>query len=77
MVEVFAPYGNVLDMDGVLDKIINQGFCGCWHDCVDLDFGPNGRVGISLFKAELCSLFYMLDLLECYFDGSQVFFSMS
>lgn len=75
--EAFAPYGNVLDTDGAPDKIINQGFCGRWHDRADLDFGPNGRAGISLFKAEPRSLPYTLDLLERHPEGSQAFLPMS
>lgn len=75
--DAFAPYGNVLDTDGEPDKIINQGFCGRWHDRADLDFGPDGRAGISLFKAEPRSLPYTLDLLERHPEGSQAFLPMS
>ena len=73
----FAAYGNVLDTDGEPDKIINQGYCGRWHDRADLDFGPDGRAGISLFKAEPRSLPYKLDLLERHPEGSQAFLPMS
>ncbi len=75
--EAFAPYGNVLDTDGAPDKIINQGFCGRWHDRADLDFGDGGRAGISLFRAEPRTMPYALDLLERHPDGSQAFLPMS
>lgn len=58
-------------------KIINCGKCGCWYDCVVLDFGFDGCVGISVFCVEVCSLFYICDLLEWYFEGLQVFIFMS
>ncbi len=73
----FAPYGDVLAAEGQADKIINQGFCGRWHDRARLDFGPDGRAGISIFKAEPRSLPYTLDLLERHPEGSQAFIPMS
>jgi ureidoglycolate lyase len=72
-----APYGDVLEAEGQADKIINQGFCGRWHDRAQLDFGPDGRAGISIFKAQPRELPYMLDLLERHPDGSQAFIPMS
>ncbi|MDM7968275.1 MAG: ureidoglycolate lyase [Paracoccaceae bacterium] len=73
----FAPYGDVLEAEGQADKMINQGFCGRWHDRAQLDFGLEGRAGISVFKAEPRSLPYTLDLLERHPDGSQAFIPMS
>jgi ureidoglycolate lyase len=73
----FVPYGDVLEAEGQADKIINQGFCGRWHDRAQLDFGPDGRAGISIFKAQPRELPYMLDLLERHPDGSQAFIPMS
>jgi ureidoglycolate lyase len=73
----FAPYGDVLDTKGPADKIINQGYCGRWHDRAQLDFGADGRAGISIFKAEPRALPYRLDLLERHPEGSQAFIPMS
>ncbi len=73
----FAPFGDVLEATGAPDKIINQGLCGRYHDRARLDFGPGGRAGISLFKAEPRSLPYRLELLERHPDGSQAFIPMS
>ena len=72
----FAPFGDLLDCSGDPDKIINQGLCGRYHDRATLDFS-DGRAGISLFKAELRSLPYTLDLLERHPLGSQAFVPMS
>ena len=74
--EAFAPFGDLLECAGDPDKIINQGLCGRYHDRAKLDFS-NGRAGISLFKAELRSLPYTLDLLERHPMGSQAFVPMS
>lgn len=73
----FTPYGDVLEAAGQADKIINQGFCGRWHDRARLDFGTDGRAGISMFKAEPRALPYRLDLLERHPEGSQAFIPMS
>jgi ureidoglycolate lyase len=75
--QAFAPYGDVLEAVGAPDKIINQGFCGRWHDRASLDFGPDGRAGISIFKAEPREMPYVLDLVERHPEGSQAFIPMS
>lgn len=73
----FAPFGDVLEAEGAPDRIINQGLCGRYHDRAALDFGPDGRAGISLFKAQPRALPYRLDLLERHPEGSQAFIPMS
>ncbi len=73
----FAPFGDVLEAEGPPDRIINAGLCGRWHDRAALDFGPGGRAGISLFKAEPRSLPLRLDLVERHPLGSQAFIPMS
>lgn len=74
--EAFAPFGDVLDVAGAPDKMINAGKCGRYHDRAGLDFS-DGRAGISLFNAEPRSLPYELDLVERHPDGSQAFIPMS
>ncbi|MEM6382898.1 MAG: ureidoglycolate lyase [Pseudomonadota bacterium] len=74
--EAFAPFGDVLRTDGEPDRIINQGLCGRYHDRARLDFGDDGRAGISLFKAQLRSLPYRLEMVERHPDGSQAFLPM-
>jgi ureidoglycolate lyase len=72
----FAPFGDVLDIAGTPDKIINQGLCGRYHNRATLDFS-DGRAGISLFNAEPRDLPYTLDMVERHPDGSQAFLPMS
>lgn len=73
----FAPFGDVLEAEGAPDKIINQGFCGRFHDRAQMDFGPGGRAGISIFQADPRALPYTLDLVERHPEGSQAFIPMS
>lgn len=72
----FAPFGEVLEVAGPPDRIINRGLCGRWHDRAALDFG-DGRAGISLFRATTRSLPMTLDMVERHPDGSQAFLPMS
>lgn len=71
--EAFAPFGDVLDASGQPDLFINQGRCGRYHDRARLDFGPDGRAGISIFHSEPSPLPHALELLERHPDGSQAF----
>ncbi len=74
--EAFAAFGDVLEATGAPDKLINAGLCGRFHDRATLDFGPDGRAGISIFSAEPRSLPYLCDLIERHPDGSQAFVPM-
>ncbi len=75
--EAFAPFGEVLEAEGPPDRIINQGLCGRWHDRAALDFGPEGRAGINIFKAEPRALPLRLEMVERHPLGSQSFLPMS
>ncbi len=75
--EAFAPFGDVLHASGSPDKMINQGLCGRHHDKARMDFGPDGRPGISIFNAEKRELPYTLDLVERHPEGSQAFIPMT
>lgn len=74
--EAFAPFGDVLEVAGAPDKIINQGLCGRYHDRAQMDFA-DGKAGISLFKAEARRFPIMLDMMERHPEGSQAFLPMS
>ena len=71
------PFGDVLELRDQPDKLINAGMCGRHHDLAQLDFGWEGRAGISLFDAQPRSLPYSFDLLERHPEGSQAFIPMT
>ncbi len=73
----FAPFGDVLDCAGQPDKLINAGLCERYHDRARLDFGANGRAGISMFNAQPRAFPYTLTLLERHPEGSQAFIPMT
>ncbi|MBY0351632.1 ureidoglycolate lyase [Tabrizicola sp.] len=74
--EAFAPFGDVLDATGGF-RLINAGLCKRHHDRAALDFGPEGRGGISIFQAEPRSLPYTFELIERHPEGSQAFLPMT
>jgi ureidoglycolate lyase len=74
--ESFAPFGDVLEATGDF-RLINAGLCQRHHDRAALDFGPEGRAGISIFKAEPRALPYSFDLIERHPEGSQAFLPMT
>ena len=74
-VEGFAPFGDVMEVAGEPDKLINQGLCGRFHDKACVDFS-DGRAGISLFSAQPRSLPYRLEMVERHPNGSQAFLPM-
>ncbi len=74
--EAFAPFGEVLEATGDF-RLINEGWCQRHHDRAVLDFGPDGRAGISVFHARPRALPYSFDLIERHPEGSQAFLSMS
>ncbi|MBY8975107.1 ureidoglycolate lyase [Rhodobacteraceae bacterium NNCM2] len=73
----FAPFGNVIEIAGEPDMIINQGMCGRYHDLASLDFDAAGRAGISLFHGRPYSLPLRLEMMERHPLGSQAFLPMS
>lgn len=74
--KAFAPFGQVLEATGDF-RLINAGLCRRHHDRAVLDFGPQGRAGISVFHAEARALPYDFDLIERHPEGSQAFIPMS
>jgi ureidoglycolate lyase len=74
--DAFAPVGAVREASGEPDRMINQGLCGRWHDLARLEL-RDGRLGISLFKAEPRALPYRLEMMERHPDGPQAFIPMS
>ena len=74
--KAFAPYGDVLEITGTPDKIINQGMFGRYHDLATLDFA-DGQAGISLFNAKPRTFPHIVDMVERHPLGSQAFIPLN
>ena len=70
--EAFAAFGDVIEVMGEPDKLINQGMCGRHHDLASLDFAE-GKAGISLFDAKARAFPHIVDMVERHPEGSQAF----
>ncbi|AKO99482.1 Ureidoglycolate hydrolase (plasmid) [Marinovum algicola DG 898] len=71
-----AGLAELIGCAGTPDKLINKGLCGRFHDLAALDI-VDGRAGISLFKSEVFSLPFRLEMMERHPLGSQAFIPMS
>lgn len=72
----FAPFGEVIAVGTTAPQMINAGLCQRFSDLADLD-QDGGKIGLSLFQAELRDVPYPCDLLERHPLGSQCFIAMS
>jgi len=72
----FAPFGDVIEVGTVAPVSINAGLCDRFTDLASFDI-EGGKLGLSLFQAELRALPYTCDLLERHPLGSQCFIPMS
>lgn len=72
----FAPFGDVIEVSGAPDMLINQTMCGRHHDLAQLDFS-DGRAGLSLFDAQARHLPHIVDMVERHPLGSQAFIPVS
>lgn len=72
----FAPFGDVVEVGTVAPVSINAGLCDRFSDLASFDI-EDGKLGLSLFQAQLRALPYTCDLLERHPLGSQCFVPMS
>jgi ureidoglycolate lyase len=72
----FAPYGDVLEVLGDPDKLINKALCKRYHDRAILRADDQGRMGVSIFMSQSFSLPHVVDMLERHPLGSQAFIPM-
>lgn len=73
-VEAFAPFGQVLTLEGAHHFPINKGMTERYHDLATVEIaGDNGRPLISIFRGQPYALPLLLSLVERHPLGSQAF----
>jgi len=76
--ESFAPFGQVLEMDGAETRLINAGTCTRFHALATVETrGEGARAIVSLFRAQPTSLPTRLSMMERHPLGSQAFWPLS
>ncbi|MBN9076046.1 MAG: Ureidoglycolate hydrolase [Rhizobiales bacterium 65-79] len=76
--EAFAPFGDVIEMEGSEHFPINAGKCERYHDLASVEAGgPNPRVLINLFRGQPYVTPLKLTMVERHPLGSQAFIPLS
>jgi ureidoglycolate lyase len=76
--EAFAPFGEVITLDGAQHYPINDDTTERFHDLASVDVSDqNGRPLISLFRSKPRSLPFEIKVMERHPLGSQAFFPLS
>jgi ureidoglycolate lyase len=73
--QAFAPFGDVIEIDGAEQRPINQGFATRFHDLAHIDVG-DGEAIISIFAALPRPLPITIKLMERHPLGSQLFYPL-
>lgn|SRR5690554_5319916 len=72
--EAFAPFGQVLTIEGAEHFSINNGMTERFHDLANIEIGgENGRTLISIFRGQPYELPLTLRMVESHPLGSQAF----
>jgi ureidoglycolate lyase len=75
--EAFAPFGQVIETDASHHYPINAGRAERYHDLARIELGGvHARPLISIFKGQLASLPYTLEMVERHPLGSQAFYPL-
>ncbi len=75
---VFAPFGEVLEIEGAESFVINDGRATRFHDLAEVDVATgSGRPAISIFRAKPISLPFDIAMFERHPLGSQAFYPLS
>lgn len=71
--EAFAPFGDVIEATGEPSFLFNRGKAGRYHDLARTDVTGDGRIGVSIGRAQPYILPLVLDMVERHPLGSQAF----
>lgn len=75
--QAFAPFGDVIEMDGTAPKDINQGYAKRFNDLAAIDVASEGgSTNLSLFLAQPRPMPVAIELMERHPLGCQVFFPL-
>jgi ureidoglycolate lyase len=74
----FAPFGQVIELDGAQHFPINRGMVERYHDLARIELGgPDPRPLLSLMRGRPYALPLSLDMVERHPLGSQAFYPLS
>lgn len=75
--QAFAPFGDVIEVEGATPFTINQGFAGRFNDLANVDVGDDGgAANVSIVVAKPRPMPIALQVMERHPLGSQMFFPL-
>jgi len=74
--EGFAPFGEVIDIEGAETRLINQGTTTRFHALATARVDAEGAVIVNLFRATPRHFPYRIDMMERHPLGSQAFYPL-
>lgn len=76
--QAFAPFGDVVSVEGAERRLINGGSTERFHDLAGIDVTTNGgRAIVSLFRGQPFAPPVVIAMMERHPLGSQLFFPLS
>lgn len=76
--EAFAPFGDVISLDGARHFPINGGTTERFHDLAKIDLGEaDGRTLVNVFRGQPRALPFEVAMMERHPHGSQAFIPLS
>ncbi|MBR0906984.1 ureidoglycolate lyase [Bradyrhizobium liaoningense] len=76
--QAFAPFGDVVETEGLTPLSINQGYASRYNELANVDVGAEGgQINISLFVASVRPAPIALRLMERHPLGSQLFMPLN
>ncbi len=73
----FAPFGQVIEMEGDFDFTFNEGRADRWLDLANLEVDEQGRMGVSLCTSRPITLPYQVNYVERHPLASQAFIPLN
>src|SRR5262245_37307120 len=75
--EAFAPFGDVIELNGVSPASINQGFADRYNDLAKVDIAAsNGAPCVAIFEARARPIPVEIRLMERHPLGTQIFYPL-
>jgi ureidoglycolate lyase len=74
--EAFAPFGEVLQTDGVAPQMINQGNTQKFADLARVSLDRDGRAQVSIYRSTAIELPFRICSMERHPYGSQAFYPL-
>ena len=74
--EVFAPFGDVLQTEGMAAQSINRGNTQKFADLAEISLHQGGRAQVSIYRSKAIELPFRIHGLERHPHGSQAFYPL-